>query len=38
LSFAALVDPEINVTVEGLENGERFKTLGGGDREAWDEV
>jgi spermidine/putrescine transport system substrate-binding protein len=39
-SFASLVkdDPEINVTVEDLENGEQFENLGREDRQAWDEV
>ena len=39
-SFAGLVkdDPEINVTVEDLENGEQFENLGREDRQAWDEV
>ena len=39
-SFAELVkdDPEINVTVEDLENGEQFENLGREDRQAWDEV
>ena len=39
-SFEALVkdDPEINVTVADLENGEQFENLGREDRQAWDEV
>ena len=37
-SFADLVkdDPEINVTVSDLENGEQFENLGRDDRRAWD--
>jgi spermidine/putrescine transport system substrate-binding protein len=39
-AFAGLVkeDPEINVTVEDLENGQQFKNLKGEGRLAWDEV
>jgi spermidine/putrescine transport system substrate-binding protein len=39
-SFSDLVkeDPEINVTVEDLENGEQYKDLGREGREAWDQV
>ena len=39
-SFASLVkdDPEINVTVEDLENGEQFENLGREDRQAWDQA
>jgi spermidine/putrescine transport system substrate-binding protein len=39
-AFAALVedDPEINVTVEDLENGQQFENLKGEGREAWDRV
>ena len=39
-SFEGLVkdDPEINVTVADLENGEQFENLGREDRQAWDEV
>ena len=39
-SFADLVkdDPEINVTVEDLENGEEFENLGREDRQAWNDA
>jgi spermidine/putrescine transport system substrate-binding protein len=39
-AFEGLVkdDPEINVTVEDLENGQAFENLKGEGREAWDRV
>jgi spermidine/putrescine transport system substrate-binding protein len=39
-AFAGLVkdDPEINVTVEDLENGQQFENLKGEGRLAWDKV
>ena len=39
-AFAGLVkdDPEINVTVEDLENGQQFENLKGDGRLAWDKV
>ena len=39
-AFEGLVadDPEINVTLDDLENGQQFENLKGEGREAWDEV
>lgn len=39
-AFQGLVkdDPEINVTVEDLENGQQYENLKGDGREAWDKV
>ena len=37
-TYAALVkdDPEIDVTVEDLKNGQQFENLGVADRRTWD--